>query len=71
MVKLTITQMSVLKKVAQRDGYLTAWCLGTRTCEALRVRGLVSHTYGDRPFVGGRDNGQVWITPAGRAGPSP
>jgi len=69
MAKLSATQLRVLCQVANRNGFFSAWSLGTRTCEALRVRGLVTNSYGDRPFIGGwdRDNGQVWITDAGRA----
>lgn len=68
MGKLTDTQRRALSEVVERDGYYSAWCLGTRTCEALRVRGLVTNSYGDRPFGTGwdRNNGQVWITDAGR-----
>lgn len=64
--KLTPSQVRVLKEAAsQRDGFYTAWNLGTTTCEALRKKGLIK---GDRPFRGGRyDNGSVSLTEAGRA----
>lgn len=67
-MKLTTAQRRALAEIAKhRDCHFTAWCLGTSTCEALRKRGLVSHTGGDRPFtVGWRDNEHVRITDAGR-----
>jgi len=69
MEKLTEAQFHALAYIADRDGHFSAWALGTRTCEALRTRGLVRNGSGDVPFRGGwdRSNGQVWITDAGRA----
>lgn len=69
MAKLTPKQLSALREVAKMDGKFSAWCIGTSTAEALRRRGLVSNSFGDRPFEKGldRSNGQVWITPAGLA----
>lgn len=69
MAKLTTRQRAALKAVAARDGHLTGWCIGTPTANALRKRGLVSNgPYDARPFESGwRNNGYVYITPAGRA----
>lgn len=69
MAKLTKTQIEALRSVAAHDGRLSAWCIGTRTANALHRRGLVRNCLGDnRQFqVGWRDNGSVWITDAGRA----
>lgn len=65
MAKLTEAQKLVLQLVSSRNGVYTAWGLGTRTCEALRKRGLL---HGDQPFQG-RYRGQytsLCITEAGR-----
>ncbi|GAB4071678.1 hypothetical protein KHC28_00115 [Ancylobacter sonchi] len=68
MAKLSEAQFQVLDMVRGRDGYFSAWVLGTATCEALRKRGLVTNSFGDAPFRRGwdRNNGQVWITESGR-----
>ena len=64
MGKLTEAQKRVLQQISIRNGYYTAWTLGTATCEALRKRGLVE---GDHPFTGRfRHDPILWITEAGR-----
>lgn len=68
MNKLTKAQVEALQMIAGRDGYYTPWVIGTRTCEALRKRCLISASSGDRPFTGRFGNDPpLWITPAGRA----
>lgn len=66
MKKLTEVQRRVLAAVAERDGWLNPWAMGTRTCEALRKRGLVEE---EKPFVGvaGYYPRTLRITEAGRA----
>jgi hypothetical protein len=66
---LTKPQFEALKQIGARDGYLTPWCIGTRTGEALRRRGLVRTATGENIPFGGRFgyDPSLWITDAGRA----
>ena len=68
-VKLTKAQRAALESIAKRDGYLSAWVVGTRTAEALRSRGLVATPTGEDIKFGGRwgYDPNLLITPAGRA----
>lgn len=69
MAKLTKAQSRALQEISSRDGILTAWCVGTRTAEALRSRGLVRPTVETGHPFGGRWGYDpcLWITDAGRA----
>ena len=72
-MKLTKAQSEALQQIANRDGYFSPWVLGTRTCEALRSRGLVTTSTGENIRFGGRFgyDPPLWITDAGRAAVPP
>lgn len=67
-MKLTKPQADALRQIGARDGYFSPWVLGTRTCEALRSRGLVTTSTGENIRFSGRFgyDPALWITPAGR-----
>jgi hypothetical protein len=68
-LKLTKAQGDALRQIGAHDGHLTPWTLGTRTCEALRSRGLVTTATGKNIKFGGRFgyDPRLWITDNGRA----
>lgn len=70
MVSLTVAQRRVLQIIADGNPrHLTAWTLGTGTCEALRKRGFIE---GNHRFTGRYGNDPVLrITEAGRAAVKP
>ncbi len=65
--KLTATQARVLRTVADNRGAAhAAYALGRQTCEALRVRGLVSTRNCDCMAITKSWNPYIYITEAGR-----